>query len=210
MDPQCIPDGKRLYVTHQDKSALYVFEIDTATGSFTDQNTVDLIQWSIPSMPVNLEPHEVGFSPRGDKYIATCQRTNEIRIYQVSNDSLIAVLDVGDFPQEYAYSEDGKYCFVTCMEDLTTTGGDPFKRGSVAIVDMDNNSLVKSVHTGFQPHGIAVDDRRNVVIVANRNSNPDGPAPHHTTDCGGRNGYISVIDMNTLELVDGYKPGIVS
>jgi hypothetical protein len=39
------------------------------------------------------------------------------------------------------------------------------------------------------------------VFVANRNQTTGGPAPHHSSNCGGKNGYITFIDMNTLELV---------
>ena len=32
------------------------------------------------------------------------------------------------------------------------------------------------------------------------NYDTNGPAPHHVSECGGRNGYLTVIDMSTLEL----------
>jgi hypothetical protein len=38
-------------------------------------------------------------------------------------------------------------------------------------------------------------------MVANRNVTSDGPAPHHSNNCGGRNGYVTFIDMNTLTLL---------
>ena len=52
-----------------------------------------------------------------------------------------------------------------------------------------------SLYTGHQPHGVAVDDDKQLVFVANRNAVPGGPAPHHSSACGGRNGYLSIIEM---------------
>ena len=92
--------------------------------------------------------------------------------------------------------------FVTCTEDDVTYSG---TIGSVTVINYKTHSYVKSIYTGYQPHGIAVDDEKGLVYVANRNANLNGPAPHHATDCGGRNGYLTIIDMNTLELIPDYK-----
>jgi len=92
--------------------------------------------------------------------------------------------------------------FVTCTEDISSFPG---KTGSVHIIDYSNHTLVKTLHTGYQPHGIVVDDKEQLVYVAHRNMNSDGPAPHHQTDCDGRNGYVAIIDLNTLELLPDYK-----
>jgi hypothetical protein len=50
-----------------------------------------------------------------------------------------------------------------------------------------------------------VDDLYNRVYISNRNVSNDGPSPHHSSLCGGRNGYITAIDMNTLQLITGFK-----
>ena len=85
------------------------------------------------------------------------------------------------------------------MEDEITFPG---KVGSVSVINYKTNTLVKSIYTGTQPHGIAVDDAKKLVYVANRNATTKGPAPHHTSLCGGRNGSVSVIDLNTLTLTN--------
>jgi len=78
------------------------------------------------------------------------------------------------------------------MNDSVTNPG---LIGSVSVINYQSNSFVKSIYTGWQPHGLDVDDHFGVVYVANRNVNADGPAPHHTSTCGGRNGYVTIIDM---------------
>ena len=42
-------------------------------------------------------------------------------------------------------------------------------------------------------------DRNRIRI--NRNSSSDGPAPHHTSVCGGRNGNVSFINLTTQSMV---------
>ena len=77
---------------------------------------------------------------------------------------------------------------------------------SVTIIDMITDTGIKTISTGYEPHGLAADDKSNLVYVANRNTPVSGgPPPHHVSECGGRNGYLTIIDMNTLELVPGFK-----
>ena len=88
------------------------------------------------------------------------------------------------------------------MNDSLTNPGTV---GSISVINYVTHSFVKSIYTGWQPHGAGVDDDAGLVYVANRNVNENGPAPHHSSTCGGRNGYVTIIDMNTLELFPDYK-----
>jgi len=157
--------------------------------------------------PVQItQPHEIEFNPEKTHYFVTCEGTRDVRILDESNDSVIAKIQTGLKPQELTFSTNDNYpyLFVSCMED------DQFAPliGSVSVINLNDMVLEKSIYTGFQPHGLAADNQNNVVYVANRNANPTGPAPHHQTDCAGRNGNITIIDMKTLELIQGYKAEI--
>lgn len=146
----------------------------------------------------SLNVNSITFSPDFSKYIVTCQRTNEVRILNTSNDSLLAVIPVGIYPQEVRISKSTSYAFVSCQQDTINFPG---STGSIAVIDYKNNSLVRHVFTGFQPHGLVADDVKKIVCVANRNLTAKGPAPHHQAFTGGRIGYVTFIDMTTLELV---------
>lgn len=61
--------------------------------------------------------------------------------------------------------------------------------------------ILEKLYAGSQPHGMAVDEKSNRIIVANRSFSEDRPKPHHVTECEGRIGYFNYIDLNTLELV---------
>jgi DNA-binding beta-propeller fold protein YncE len=186
-----------LYVFGQEASFFYKIYLSGAGNTpivpdFSGMITLD------QSNGLLLKPHDVLFTPSGNQYIISCQNTNEIRIYNTSDDKLVKVIPVGSFPQEIAISESKNLLFAACMEDTINFPG---QRGSIAIIDLNNLSLIKHVYSGHQPHGVAVDDVKQEVIVTNRNTSSGGPAPHHSSECGGRNGYISFINLNSLELI---------
>jgi DNA-binding beta-propeller fold protein YncE len=149
-----------------------------------------------------LKPHDALFHPDGSKYFVTCQNTDEVRVYNSANDKLLAVIPTGDFPQELAISTKRNLLFVSCMEDESSFIN---TKGSVYVIDMASLMVVKKLNSGYQPHGLAVDDQQDLLLIANRNASIDGPAPHHTTECGGRNGYVTYANLSTLEMVTNRK-----
>lgn len=182
-----------LYITAQYGNFIYKIDI---TDPLNPQNFTPVsLNGKPPSTSPSLDPHDIDFTPDGLYYCVSCEKSNEVRIMQVSNDSLVAAIHTGDFPQEIELSTTSPYLFVTCMYDTT----DPGTRGSVTVINYQTNnwSWVKNIKTNMaEPHGIAVDDEKGLVYVANRNLT--GPLPHHTTDCGGRIGFVSFIDIKTV------------
>ncbi len=175
--------GDTLYVSEQLGSSLTKFPVN----DMLNNETISMVQ-NIPASGA-LQIHEIAFTPDGTKYFITCQNTNEVRVILTSNDSVVAAINVPEFPQEMTFAENYPYLFVSCME---ASNPDPQKKSYISVI-------------GYQSHGIAVDETNNRVYVTNRNVNSNGPAPHHSSVCGGRNGNITAIDLNTLELVPGFK-----
>ena len=187
-----------VYITAQTGNFIYKIPVN----NWTAYTLVSLQPGQAPVSTSSLDIHEMTWSPDHSKYFVTCQKSDEVRIVKTSNDSVLAVIKLNkdSFPQDLSISTTTNYLFVTCQEDTITKPG---SRGSVAVIDYVNNSLVTQLFTGWQPNGISVDDAQKLVFVANRNLVKGGPAPHHTGYCGGRNGYVTFIDMNTLLLVRG-------
>jgi YVTN family beta-propeller protein len=146
--------------------------------------------------------HEISFSPDGTKYFLTAQKTNKILVVNTSNDSILSSIPVGVFPQELSISKTFPYLFVTCSEDMFTFPG---KTGSVYVINYNTYQVEATIYSGHQPHGIGVDDVNNRVYISNRNISNGATVPHHLSVCGGRNGYITAIDMNTLQLLQNFK-----
>lgn len=187
-----------LFVTQQIGNILYQFPRE----DLTTHNIANLYTGATPPA-IQLNPHEIVYAPSRPPdpkryYYVTCQNSAEVRVFEAGTNQLVTTIPVGASATEMAFSTATNYLFVSCTEDTTTFPG---KRGSVAVINYKTNTFVKYIYSGHQPHGIVVDDAKHTVVVANRNSSTDGPAPHHTSACGGRNGYVTFIDMNTLEMI---------
>lgn len=181
------PDDKTLMITQNVGNKIFKWDITDPYQPDYETVTVN------PSGASN--PHEVIYHPSGNKYYVTCEAIDEVRVFNSANDSLIATIPTGDFPQEFTLSPKHDLLFVSNMIG-----------NSVTIIDMSDDTFIKTLTTGYEPHGLAVDDIRDRVYVANRNTAVSGgPPPHHVSECGGRNGYLTIIDINTLDLVPGYK-----
>jgi len=187
-------------------SSFDTFHVTSQYGNFiykfsADENMyakISLDGKSISNATGLLDPHEIYFTPDRSKYFITCEASDEVRIFDAQKDTLIKTLVVGNFPQEIAMSKTKPYAFITCSEDISSYPG--FK-GSVYVINYNTLTITKRIDAPFyQPHGINVDDRNSIFYVYSRNVNPSGPAPHHSSDCAGRNGYYQVFDLNTLNL----------
>lgn len=189
-----------LYITAQKGN--FIYKIDVKNINNPEFNQVLLAAGEQPNNTSKYDPHEIVFTPDENYYFLTCQKSNEVRAFNASNDNLVAVIPVGVYPQEMAISANKDYLFVTCSDDNLSFPG---KQGSVAIINYKTFALVKKIYTGTQPHGIAVDENSGKVLVAHRNITASGPAPHHAALCSGRNGNVTAIDINTLELVEGFN-----
>ncbi len=188
------------YVTALNSNYIYKF---SRNGSYNEKIPIDGTDSTISGTGSNVaNPHEVAFAPGNfSRYFVTCQNTNRINIIDTHTDTLIKSIPIGVFPQEMSFSKTRPYVFITCTED-TSYAGKLFK-GSVYVINYETLELVKRIDGKFyQPHGLCVDDRNGLVYIASRNVNPDGPAPHHTSTCGGRNGYYHVIDLGSLQVFD--------
>lgn len=190
-----------LYVTCQEISRILKIPINDVLN-YEDVNINPTGPWQLPFF---MKPHEVAFSPDYSTYFVSCQDTNvnQVRVFSTANDQLLKVIPVGRVPLEFAVAADENILFVTNTEDNFF----PDIRGSISVIDLNTLTEIKKLKVGWQPHGICVDSRKKKVYVANRNFS-GGPAPHHASACAGTNGYLSMIDLLTLETVPGFRPEV--
>ncbi|MBS1774290.1 MAG: hypothetical protein JST82_15645 [Bacteroidetes bacterium] len=139
-------------------------------------------------------------------YIA-CQKTNEIRVMNMSNDKLVSTIKLPDAPQSIAYSKLAKKLLVACPNDSMSFPGN---RGSIIVIEAGTNIIIKKIKGGYEPYSIAVDDESGMAIVANANLHTGGPAPHHVSKCGGRNGNVSFINLTAMELISNKKSEVAT
>jgi DNA-binding beta-propeller fold protein YncE len=147
-----------------------------------------------------LDPHEILMSPDYSRYFITCQASNELRVMDARADTLLKVIPMGTYPLEFSISAKKNRLYVVCQEEANPVY--PGFKGSVHVVNLNTLTVEKVLYERFyQPHGIAVDDKRGLLYVASRNADPTGPAPHHISVCNGRNGFFHVIDLESYETV---------
>ncbi len=183
-----------LFVFGQSSNQYYKLEISDLNNPFPAFEGPIILDGTSNAV----QPHDAVFSPDGTKYFITCQATDEVRVFDTQTHKLLAAISTGDFPQELSISKSTNYLFVTCMEDVNIYSGTKSK-GVITVIDYSNFTVVKNIKAIYQPHGIAVDDEKKLVYVANRNIDVSGPAPHHTSACQGRNGKLQIISLETLE-----------
>lgn len=193
------PDGKYVFIGATGGNYVYKIHVD----SLSKPGSYEFIDFDgmgpAPSSAYN--PHEIMFSPDGSKYYVTCSGNNNtgdlsVKVFNASTDALVTSVPLSAGAYEMSVSQAKNQLFVTSYE---ATG--PYPRGQVMVIDMATNTLVKRIDTGVQPHGIAVDDAAGLVYVANRNIAGTAP-PHHSSVCGGDNGSLVFIDLNTLDMKD--------
>ncbi|MES2836757.1 MAG: YncE family protein [Bacteroidota bacterium] len=187
-----------LYVTAQTGNFFYKIDVGNPMAPDFEDSEVVLDENTMPLSASILDIHEIVFTPDYSSYVVTCQKTNDVRFVNAKTNKVEAIVQTGIYPQELVFSTSNDYLFVSCPEDTLAFPG---SRGCVSVINYKTKTLVKNIYTGSQPHGLAIDEKNKLVYVTNRNTTSDGPAPHHTTECGGRNGYVTTIDLNTLELV---------
>lgn len=194
------PDDRTLYVLPSGANFLYKMDVSDPLNPQLPLQ-ISLVPGASPSFSAmdNLNFHEIAFSPDGTKFFVNTQLRNDVRVFNTKNDSLLAILPVAAYPQEFAFSKRFPYLFVSCMLDSSCGGKECL--GAVSIIDYNNLTVVKTLNQGFyQPHGLVVDDANYRVFVANRNLDVKGPLPHHSAACLGRNGFISSFQLNNFSI----------
>ena len=189
------PKGDTVYITCN--TGNFVYKVPVNDPGNAANYSVDPSN-SIATDPAPVEPHDITWLPDSSVYFVTCQKGDYVSVMARIDDQCIASIPTGNYPVEMSLSTNPAtpYLFVTCMYDTT----DPGNRGSVTVINYKNFSVLKNIKTNMaEPHGIAVDDASGLVYVANRNIS--GPLPHHSTNCAGKIGFVSFIQLKTLAVL---------
>jgi YVTN family beta-propeller protein len=181
-----------IYVTAQ--TGNFIFKIDTA---FNNADQISIDPGFPPSSSSKLDAHEIQLSPDGKDFFITCQKTNDVRVFNIATQQVTHIIPTAYFPQEFAISNNLKKLYVSSPYDSISAPG---VRGSITEIDLQTYQT-RMIPVGFMPHGIGVDESTNLLYVASRNIYTDGPAPHHSSACAGRNGFLNIIDLNTFKVL---------
>lgn len=187
--------ARKLYVGAENGN--YISVIDLADSISHSVKQVVLDGTFTANNSPSLDPQCLLLNASLKKCFVACYNSNEIRIIDTESDTVVKSILLGVSPNSMAYAEDKKVLFVGSMNDSISFADN---LGSVKVIDPETEQVIKTLRSGYQPTGISVNNVFGYAAVINSNINPKGPQPHHTTGCSGRNGYISYINLNTLEL----------
>ncbi len=116
-----------------------------------------------------LSPGEMAVSPDGHWLYVVCEKSDELRVVDTQNGSVIKRISVGHVPRGLGVSSDGKQIYVA--NSWTDT---------VSVIDAEKLEVVRDLHAGFEPISAVADRQGNMLYVANRLSND-----------------VSIIDLHT-------------
>jgi DNA-binding beta-propeller fold protein YncE len=189
----------KLYVGTTYGNFIYTIDISDPMQPVISQKTIDgsIIAENNPSV----DPVEFLLIQGTNKCYIACATSKEIKVMDMAQDAVIQSIPLSASPAYMSYSAKTKKIFVTCPDDLSSFPGN---RGSVHIIDELTNAI-SVINSGYQPYGVVVDDERNIAAVVNANISVEGPGSHHSSKCGEKNGNITFIDLNTLNLIKGTK-----
>jgi DNA-binding beta-propeller fold protein YncE len=180
----------QLYVTAQ--TGNFITRMDT---SFLNADELPIDNTNFSNYATSIDPHDIILSPDGLNFLITCQKTNEVRVFNIATQKVNTIIPTGTFPQEIIYSKNVNQYFVSCTNDVSNGAN-----GSVSRIEGNTYAYTK-LNCGYQPHGIAIDENRKILYVLSRNLSTAGPAPHHTSECAGRNGFVNFVDLTTFTLM---------
>jgi DNA-binding beta-propeller fold protein YncE len=186
------PDGDTCMVATQAGNSYYQFLIADIESKYIN---VQPLATPLSDIANSAGPHDMLYSPNGKLLFVTCQNTNEIAVYETATLRYIKSIATKKFPQELAISVAKNLLLVTCSEDESFL---PKAKGCLQVIDINTLNVAATIACSIQPHGVVVDETSNLAYVTNRNIDVKGIAPHHVSYCGGKNGNLSVIDLNTL------------
>ena len=191
-------DNSKFYVTSQNGN--YLTEFDTAFTSLTQLSLQNGLPPSEAGLfgTTDLGVHDIILSPNANELAVTCQNTNEVRIFNTNTYSVTAIIPTGLYPQEIVYSTSVNSYFITCERDSIM-----FAKSKGVITNINASTYATNyLACGYQPHGIAIDENKKLIYVLSRNLQSNGPLPHHTSVCGGRNGFVNFINLNAFTLLN--------
>lgn len=152
-----MPDGAHVLVTNEQGGS--VADLDTSTGAITWET-------QLPSAgEIGAYPAGIALSPDGSLAYVAAQGSNAVYTLDTMTGLVRGVTPVGDHPIAIAVSRNGRVAFVANDNDdsvsiLDLTGALPTQAAEVSV------HLFGGEANGSSPNGIAIDEARKLVYVA--------------------------------------------
>lgn len=138
-------------------------EVWAASNTAGVISVVDIASWSVATnIPVGERAYRISFTPDGALAVASLTASSRVRIYDANTRAEIATIAIsgtstgtdlapsgGAQPVGIAYSSDSRFAYVACQGI-----------NAVAVIDLRERKLVKTIPVGPGPDAVAVAERR--------------------------------------------------
>jgi YVTN family beta-propeller protein len=190
------PDGSRVYFT--DAGSLLREAVVQPDGSLQWGKSIEMPR---PDIGGESYPCGIALSTDGNTAYVALSRSNSLAAVDLREGKVVAQIPVGVAPFAVKVSADGGRAYVSNWggrhprsgEKTATTSGTPAvvgargvaASGTVSVVDLQTNTVVKEIEVGLHPSGLALHEAHRRLYVANANSDT-----------------VSVIDTESLQVVE--------
>ncbi len=116
-------DGKQLYISNEDVSAVSI--VEAATGNI------------LKTLQIGAQPEGVKVSPDGKLVYVTSEETGTISVLDPVAGKIVTTFKVGHRPRNVAFMPDGKHAYINAEND-----------GTVVLVDAVKHKMVKAISLG--------------------------------------------------------------
>jgi YVTN family beta-propeller protein len=183
-------DGGTLYTTHEGAGSVFKIEL----GETAEEAVLTYIPLGEPASL--LRPLQVLLDAEERFLYVTCNGSGEVRVVDTESQEMIEVLPIGGRPWLEALTPDGRYIYVG---NWGKDGVDVIDTSTIEVVESLTNASAGD-HAFARPHGVAITSDGRHVFVSNENTNGAIPQ-HHPTEGGGDNGYTTVIEVATNQVI---------
>jgi YVTN family beta-propeller protein len=169
-----------------------VYKIDLITGDIVENIFTDNASLG----KTNTNPYDLMFNQDKTKLYVSCSKTNEMLEINPVTDAITRRVNVGTKPLLFDIDFQTNTLLVACQEEVNTSFSG---KGCVSAVDLNTFTLTKKIFgLGNMPRVVRVNAQKRIAYVCIENFNGIDP-PHHASDCAGNNGFVSVINLNTMD-----------
>lgn len=185
----------------------FIYIIDLADPASPKIKATPIDGSNLVQYQSSLNPTELVSDPLTNKCYVACSGSSEIKVLDMATNNVISSIPLMSYPAFLGISHSSHRLFISCPDDSISFPGN---RGAVVSISTVDNSIERKIKTGYQPYGLTVDEGEKVLVVVNANISSKGPASHHISICGQKNGNISYVSLNTLEILPKIKPELAS
>lgn len=183
-------DNNTVYVAGYISNTVY--KIDLVTGDIIENIFTDNVSLG----KTNTNPYDLMFNQDKTRLYVSCSNSNEILEINPATDAITRRVNTGTKPLLFDIDFQTNTLLVACQNEVNTSFSG---KGCVSVIDLNTLTESKKIFgLGNMPRVVRVNAQKRIAYVCIENPNGVDP-PHHASDCAGNNGFVSIIDLNTMD-----------